>query len=169
MAARSNWALSVREKALQFSIDQIDHIELVVPSRFQAADWYGRVLGLAKVSDYEFWSKDPHGPLMIATPSGDTKIALFRGESKGSKPGTGYHLLAFRANAEKFLLFLNQLNSLKLIDRNGNKVVPESISDHSLAFSIYFCDPWQNEIEITTYDHEAVRASLHSSPSGLSG
>ena len=148
---------------MSFRVDQIDHIELAVQSRNLAAEWYGRVLGLERVAKFEFWSDDPNGPLMIATPSGGTKIALFRGEPQGSRRGIGYHLLAFRTTAENFLLFLSLLDSLELFDRHGNRVDRNSVSDHTLAFSIYFCDPWQNEIELTTYDHETVRASLHSS------
>jgi hypothetical protein len=32
--------------------------------------------------------------------------------------------------------------------------------DHGLAFSIYFCDPYGNRLEVTTYDHAHVRERL---------
>jgi hypothetical protein len=34
------------------------------------------------------------------------------------------------------------------------------VVDHDLAFSIYFCDPYGHRLEITTYEHEAVREGL---------
>jgi len=49
-----------------FRVDQLDHVELLVPDRYEAARWYERVLGLAIVSDYEYWAQDPNGPLMIS-------------------------------------------------------------------------------------------------------
>ena len=64
--------------------------------------------------------------------------------------------------SENFLHFLAAIDSLQLRDRDGKIVDQQSLSDHELAFSIYFCDPWQNEIEITTYEYESVRATLAS-------
>ena len=46
-----------------FLVDQIDHVELFVPDRRQAADWYRRVLGLTICSGYEHWAEEPKGPL----------------------------------------------------------------------------------------------------------
>jgi len=50
-----------------FKVDQIDHVELFVPDRREAARWYERTLGLAVLSQYEDWAEDPHGPLMISS------------------------------------------------------------------------------------------------------
>ena len=148
---------------MAIEVEQIDHIELVVPSRRDAARWYGDVLGLSVVKEFEFWSENPNGPLMIETASGQTRIALFRGEQQGSKSGTGFHLLAFRTSAKAFLDFLNQLESLALVDASGNTVDRRSVRDHQLAFSVYFCDPWKNEIEITSYEHHEIRKAFESS------
>lgn len=145
---------------MSFRISQIDHVELFVPDRFQAARWYQDILGLEIVPEFRFWAEDPNGPLMIATPDGQTRIALFQGESHGSVRGTGYHLLAFRTDAEAFLSILQELDSMNLFDRNDAQVTRHSVRDHGKAFSIYFCDPWRNELEITSYDHQAIRARL---------
>ena len=32
--------------------------------------------------------------------------------------------------------------------------------DHKMSFSTYFCDPWGNRFEVTTYDHDFVSAQL---------
>lgn len=36
---------------MTFRVEQIDHVELYVPDRYQAADWYHSVLGLEIVTD----------------------------------------------------------------------------------------------------------------------
>ena len=62
-----------------FRVSQIDHVEMFVPDRYAAAAWYQQVLGLNVLRDYEDWAKDPHGPLMISSDDGNTKLALFEG------------------------------------------------------------------------------------------
>ena len=143
-----------------FQVEQIDHVELFVPDRYAAAKWYQRVLGFQIVTAFEFWAEDPRGPLMIETPSGGTKLALFVGESQQAKPTSGYHLVAFRVSAKALMDFLGLLNDLKLKDAAGKVVVAEDLADHQKAFSIYFCDPYGHRIEITTYEYDAVKAYL---------
>lgn len=143
-------------------VDQIDHAELTVPSRYEAAGWYQRVLGLKILPEFEGWADDPRGPLMIGTAMADTKLALFKGEPKGSQPTVGFHLVAFRIAGQDFLNFLDQLESLQLLDENQQVVTRHHVSDHQRAFSIYFCDPWGHQLEITTYDHDVVRRQLGS-------
>ena len=46
----------------RFAVAQIDHVEVLVPNIEQAASWYERVLGLAKVANLP-WEV----PLMIST------------------------------------------------------------------------------------------------------
>lgn len=149
---------------MKFRVAQIDHVELTVPDRFAAADWYQRILGLEVVPQYREWSDDPRGPLMVATPEGQTKLALFEGEPQGSQRNRGFHLVAFRVTGEEFLEFVASTEDLPLLDRHGTPVTASSVVDHRLAFSIYFCDPWKNELEITTYDVELVRDRLAISP-----
>jgi len=60
-----------------FRVLQIDHVELLVPDRYEAARWYQRILGLEVVPEYQDWAADPGGPLMISSDDGNTKLALF--------------------------------------------------------------------------------------------
>ena len=64
---------------IDFSVLGIDHVEMFVPDRYEAAKWYLEVLGLRILPDYEVWVGDPHGPLMISSDNGNTKLALFTG------------------------------------------------------------------------------------------
>ena len=50
-----------------FRVLQIDHVELFVPDRHEAAGWYQRILGLDVVPAYQDWAADPGGPLMISS------------------------------------------------------------------------------------------------------
>jgi len=143
-----------------FSVDQIDHVEFFVPERREAAEWYRRVLGLSVVREYEHWADDPHGPLMISSDNGSTKLALFTGTPPGSTEIVGFRLVAFRVGAVDFLRFLNRLPELDLADHRGRPVTSSSVVDHSGAYSIYFCDPFGHQLELTTYDYEQTRTGL---------
>ena len=139
---------------MSFQVEQIDHVELCVPDRHQAAAWYDRVLGLKVIEEFRFWAADPKGPLMIGTPCGQTKLALFLGNPKGSQLNIGFHLVAFRTNGKNFAEFISRLPELNLEDRNGQIVTKDSVRDHQRAYSIYFCDPYGHELELTCYDLE---------------
>lgn len=143
-----------------FRVDQVDHVELLVPDRYEAARWYEQVFGLTVVPGYEFWAEDPGGPLMLSSDGGATKLALFTGTSQGKAAPTGFQLVAFRVSGAQFLAFLERLDGLRLTDHHGRAVTAELVSDHDLAFSIYFNDPWGNRFEVTTYDHEVVRETI---------
>ncbi len=120
-------------------VDQIDHVELFAPSRKDAAAWYGRVLGLDVVAEYERWAEDPGGPLMISTDGGGTKLALFRGAPQGSRETAGFRRVAFRVDAATFAEFLRRLPDLGLIDDRGRVVTPDLTVDHDMAYSIWGC------------------------------
>lgn len=143
-----------------FRVDQIDHVELFVPDRHEAARWYARVLGLEIMTDYVAWAEDPRGPLMISSDGGNTKLALFTGEPQGARPTAGFHLTAFRVTGDGFLAFLDRLSGLQLIDHRGRNVTRDLAVDHDRAFSIYFVDPYGHRLELTSYDHEFIRAGL---------
>ena len=143
-----------------FRVDQIDHVELFVPERWEAAEWYRQVLGLRIVREYEHWADDPRGPLMISSDTGSTKLALFEGAPQGSKETVGFHLVAFRVGAVDFVRFLYRLADLDLADHRGQPVTVNSMVDHTVAYSIYFCDPFGHQLELTTYDYEQVRTRL---------
>ncbi|HXT68686.1 MAG TPA: VOC family protein [Vicinamibacterales bacterium] len=130
----------------------IDHVELFVPDRYEAAAWYECVLGLRILPDFEHWASNPRGPLMISGDGGPTKLALFQGEPQGQRSTAGFHLVAFRLSADEFKAFLERLPSLGLSDHNGTVVTAAAVKDHGAAHSLYFSDPYGHRLELTTYD-----------------
>ena len=149
---------------MKFQVDQIDHAEVTVPNRLAAAAWYQATLGLEILSEYRSWADDPNGPLMIGTKNGGTKIALFADRPTGSKRTVGFHLLAFRVDGDGFLEFIELLKTLELKNADDHLVTRNDAIDHRLAYSLYFCDPWGHQLELTTYDHETVRRKTQPSP-----
>jgi catechol 2,3-dioxygenase-like lactoylglutathione lyase family enzyme len=144
----------------EFRVDQIDHVELFVPDRYRAAEWYRQVLGLKILPDSEHWAEDPGGPLMISSDSGRTKLALFAGTPQGRRETAGFHRVAFSVRAEGFARFLGRLPALQLVDHAGQPVTADRAVDHEAAYSIYFCDPFGHRLELTTYDYERTKALL---------
>ncbi len=142
-----------------FRVSQIDHVELFVPDRNAAARWYQQVLGLTVVRDFEDWAKERHGPLMISSDDGNTKLALFEGEP-GSKGTAGFQLVAFRVTGAAFVEFLEGLSDIPLADQQGNRLTPEAVVDHEKAYSIYFRDPYGHSLEITTYEYDVTKRLL---------
>jgi catechol 2,3-dioxygenase-like lactoylglutathione lyase family enzyme len=146
----------------------IDHVELFVPDREEAAAWYGQVLGLEPVREYRQWADDPRGPLMISSDGGRTKLALFTGQPRGSRqqqqageePTAGFHRVAFSVTADGFVRCLKHLEALMVRDARGGIVTRASVVDHEQAYSVYFCDPYGHRLEITTYDYAAARTAL---------
>ncbi|MCH7548944.1 MAG: VOC family protein [Candidatus Krumholzibacteriota bacterium] len=141
-------------------VDQIDHVELFVPNRREAAAWYARVLGCEVVPEFEHWSESPRGPLMVSPDGGNTKLALFRGEPQNARPTAGFHLVAFRVDGATFAEFVTHLAQLELTNDRGEPVTAESVADHGQALSIYFCDPFGHRFEITTYDYVLAKESV---------
>ncbi len=144
-----------------FTIGQIDHVELFVPDRHEAARWYEQTLGLAVLPQHEDWAADPGGPLMISSdPAGGTMLALFTGEPQRSRPTAGFHLVAFRVDGPNFMAFLEHIEANPVHDDTGAEVRALTPKDHGKAFSVYFKDPWGHSLEVTTYAAEWVRERL---------
>ena len=141
-----------------FRVDHIDHVEVFVPDQYEAAAWYEQILGLRIVPEYERWAES--GPLMISSDGGNTMLALFEGESQGSRDLVGHRLVAFRAPGERFMDFLDRLQEHPVYDHRGMAVSRGDVVDHDGAFSIYFCDPWGNRYEVTSYDFDFLRTRL---------
>ena len=148
-----------------FRVDQIDHVELFVPDRRQAADWYRRVLGLTICNDHEHWADDPKGPLMISSDEGSTKLALFEGRPQGDRKTAGFHLVAFRVSGSNFKRFLDRLDGLTLTDHHDRTVSRELVQDHGQASSVYFNDPYGHRLELTTYDVADLKSLSDAEPS----
>ncbi len=135
-----------------FQVLQIDHVELFVPDRFEAAEWYQRVFGMKVLEEFKFWSDDPHGPLMLATAAGGTKLAFFTGEPRGTRATAGFHRVAFAVSGTGIIEFLAHIKSNPVFDEFGQQVTELPIRDHEVARSVYFCDPYGHRLEVTTYD-----------------
>jgi catechol 2,3-dioxygenase-like lactoylglutathione lyase family enzyme len=143
-----------------FQVDQIDHVEFFVPDRHRAAAWYDRVLGLKILPDCEHWAADPHGPLMISSDGGRTKLALFQGQPQAARETAGFHRVAFSVRAADFCRFLDLLPALNLTTHEGLVVTADQVKDHSGAYSLYFCDPYGHRLELTTYDYAETSERL---------
>ena len=146
-------------------VDQIDHVEIEVPNRYEAARWYQAVLGFEICQEYEFWAEPGYGPLMLSTDGGKTKLALFDGTPQGAGRPIGIRRIAFRVDGERFFKFIEHLDAMA-----GNPAVRRSeIFDHEKSFSVYFADPYGNRLETTTYDYNAVRNQLEIRKSRVAG
>ena len=142
-----------------FTVIQIDHVELFVPDRYEAARWYERVLGLRVVPECEGWAAGG-GPLMISSDGGNTKLALFEGQPIPSPQTAAFRRVAFRVTGEGFQEFVIRLPELALTDDRHRQVGAGSVVDHQQAYSIYFSDPYGHLLEVTTYDYEKTTALL---------
>ena len=144
-----------------FKVEQIDHVELFVPDRYTAARWYEQVLGLKILPEHEHWA-GPGGPLMISSDSGRTMLALFEGEPRGSRPTAGHHRVAFRVSGAGFLQFLEHVREVPVCSESGEPVSHLRPVDHGKAFSVYFCDPYGNRFEVTSYEYQQAKGGLAS-------
>ena len=142
-----------------FKVLQIDHVELFVPDRYEAARWYEHALGLQIVRECEPWAVEG-GPLMISSDGGNTKLALFEGQPAPSTPTMAFRRVAFRVTGSGFAEFLRRLPELALVDATRGPVTINGVVDHRQAFSIYFDDPYGHQLEVTTYDYDDVSQRL---------
>jgi hypothetical protein len=94
------------------------------------------------------------GPLTISSDDGNTSLALFQ---KGpERVGESKRTVAFRVDGDGFMTFLARLERHELQDAQGERVTIKDIEDHGKSFSIYFCDPYGNPYELTTYEYQYV-------------
>lgn len=122
-----------------------DHIHVYVADWARAEQWYDDVLGMKRVEALMPWAVKG-GPLTLEDPVGNVHLALFeRDDHKGSTA------IAFGSTAGEFLAWKEHLEGKGLELR---------ITDHKLAYSLYFYDPDNNMHEITTYEHDEVREAL---------
>ena len=122
-------------------LNGIDHVHIYVANWGDAEQWYQRVLGFKRVDALMAWAVK-NGPLTLENPEGNIHLALFE---RDSHPNTS--AIAFGANGEEFLAWKAHL------ERHGLEL---RHTDHKLAYSLYFSDPWGNLYEITTYERDYV-------------
>ena len=139
-----------------FSIEDIDHIEMFVSDRKKTAKWYEDLFGLEPIKELEMWSKI--GPLFVGNRDRSVTLAMMDGkkENDGS-----INRIAFRTTGEKFIDFLNRVDDLNLFF-SKEKVTKEQVVDHDLSYSIYFDDPDGNKLELTCYDHDYLKSKIQS-------
>ena len=126
-------------------LNGIDHVHVYVSSLIEAERWYQEVLGFERVESLMSWAVDG-GPLTLQDPGEKVHLALFeRPETKGSSA------IAFGASGKDFLAWKSLLESKGLELR---------VTDHKLAYSLYFDDPDKNLHEITTYDRDFVADAI---------
>jgi len=123
----------------------IDHVHVYVANWDDGEEWYQEVLGFKRVEKFMIWAVE-NGPLTLENSEGNVHLALFEREH----PDTS--AIAFGATGEEFLAWKAHLESHDLELR---------VTDHNLAYSLYFSDPWGNLHEITTYDHDYVAEHLN--------
>ncbi|PCR89013.1 VOC family protein [Natrinema ejinorense] len=143
----------------QFGVTGIDHVELSVPDRYEAAAWYEDLLGLEIRDEYEMWA-DRGGPLMVASDDESTMLALFKGRPPEPDATVGPPLIAFGVDGDGFMTFLDRLEERSVVNSRGQPVGRDDVVDHGLASSIYFADPYGHRYEVTTYDRDFVRSKL---------
>ena len=139
-----------------FSVEDIDHIEMFVSDREKAAKWYEEIFGLKPIKELEMWSKI--GPLFIGNKDRSVTLAIMNG--KKDFDGS-INRMAFRTTGEKFIDFLNRVDEMGLFFLK-EKVTKEQVVDHDLSYSIYFDDPDGNKLELTCYDHEYLKSRIKS-------
>jgi len=127
-------------------LNGFDHIHVYVSDRAAAEAWYGDVLGFKRVKALMAWAVKG-GPLTIENPEGSIHLALFETDSDTKNISS----IAFGAGGEEFMAWKLRLEELGLELR---------VTDHKLAYSLYFSDPWENLHEITTYERDYVAGQL---------
>src|SRR3982751_5516166 len=121
-------------------LEGIDHVAMGVRDIERSAKWYIDVLGFERLHD-GMWDGVP--TLIGKAHSG---IALLPSDQE---PKTSQHReirilhLAFRADRENFR------NAQQELQKRGIKF---EFQDHEIAHSIYFHDPDEHQLEITTYE-----------------
>ena len=148
-----------------FRVQQIDHVELFVPDRYAAAQWYEEILGLEIVREVEYWANDPGGPLMISSDGGNTRLALFESKGRETRETAGHHRVAFRVDGPGFIAFLDRVREHAVFSEDGKPQTSLGVIDHDSAYSVYFCDPYGNRYEVKCYDYEFLKNQLANSRS----
>ena len=126
-----------------FKISKLDHTAIAVKDASVSVKWYERVLGLKKLT------VDSWGPFPIFMISeNNTGLAIFQNEQGNpvkmpQNKKSGLPHIAFEVDRENFESAQKHLQS---------QHVEFDWQDHDIAHSIYFRDPDDYCIELTTYE-----------------
>ena len=126
-------------------LNGVDHLHVNVRNWTEAEEWYRSVLDFKRVDALMAWAVE-NGPLTIENPEGTIHLALFESDNPEST-----NVIAFGATGEQFLSWKTHLE---------NRGLKLRVTDHKMAYSLYFDDPWQNSLEITTYERDYVAGRL---------
>lgn len=132
---------------------------MYVPDQPEAAAWYQASLGLLPLSEYQVWA-ETGGPLMISSDAGATKLALCLGDAPGFGTPAGAKRIAFWVDGPTLLAFLMHIQTIPVYTDAGEPSTSLPLVNHDLAYSLYFCDPYGNRLELTTYDCLALQRKL---------
>ena len=128
------------------TLQDIDHIHVLVGDRGAAEKWYAQVLGLQRVVELESWATGG-GPLTIGNAAGTIHLALFERVPEASRS-----TIALSASGAEFVAW-----KLHLSEVLGRQI---GVEDHQLSWSLYFKDPDGNPYEITSYEYSAIASVL---------
>lgn len=126
-------------------ITKIDHVHVYVEDIKLAERWYHDVLGFTRDDALYFWFEQG-GPLVVR--NNGASLSLFL--RKNQPPG---YTIAFAVDAVAFFDLITVLNA-----RN----IPFTVCDHDVSMSLYFSDPDDNKIELTSYDYIQAKKVLES-------
>ena len=147
-------AAGPRSASSGVEVSAIDHVHLYVTDPGLAAAWYGRVLGLKVMDSSARLSERGLEARYMSTARGQYCATIF----KGRPPSDGDNTTAFRVPGRLFMEFGAGLPNADITGRHGRPLQTGEADDHGLAWSYYFQDPDGNHLELTTYDHQRVRA-----------
>jgi len=137
-----------------FSIEDVDHIEIFVEDRIKAAKWYEKIFGLSIIKEYELWSSI--GPLFIGNKDKSVKLAMFEG--KKDNDGS-INRMAFRTSGKNFVDFITRIVDMQVFFLK-HRVTKENLVDHEISYSIYFEDLDGNKLELTCYEYDFVKSKI---------
>ena len=124
-----------------FNIKTLDHVALRVSDLEASAKWYQRVLGLQRIQPEE-WT--PFPIFMVA--ENGTGIALFPTRSKAAEnlpPGDWI-------KGDHYAFQVDQSNFERAQEHLNKEQIPFAFQDHLYFHSIYFEDPDDHQLELTT-------------------
>ena len=137
----------------------LDHVEIFVSDRAAAVGWYRRVFGLEPVAEWTHWAT-PRGPLMVASPGANNMLAIFERPPCPRRADAEHHRVAFRVSGAALIEFAERGLQGPVYGEGGAPLSSLPITSHGGAYSIYFCDPWGNRCEVTTYEETPVAEYL---------